>query len=527
MSSRAILIISLGLLAAAWIVDMLTPQALVAAIMLTVPVALASVSLNRRTAAFVVGAALAADAAAGWYNGYRAGYHWDSIAIGNRLLAAFSVVLVGWLGASAQTSAERSGRLSARQRAAERADAMRRAFERIRATLNVDLVARAIVREGVATLGADSALLYRLTGVSFADVVYAYDRDGSDVRVQHSPSPAGLAQFMRRALERRETQRLAPTDPVARLCLDALDADHALIVPLCDAQSELGALVLAAHAADRLDADMDLFVQAFGEQAGVAMAQANLFVELGEKNEELARANHAIADRSDVIRDLVYALSHDLRTPLAAAAMTLQQALDGKYGSLPEPYRDILRHSIESNSELRRLAETLLLVAKYEAGDQSTGRTAVPLGKVARSVVDELAPMWHAKRLQMRVGDDETAVALGDDAELRRATMNLLANAIAWTPEDGTIAVRITRDGRQVLISVEDDGYGVPKDERENLFERTSARSTRPGSGSGLGLYIVRRIAEGHGGSVRYEPVQPSGSRFTLILPAAAESSVA
>jgi signal transduction histidine kinase len=119
------------------------------------------------------------------------------------------------------------------------------------------------------------------------------------------------------------------------------------------------------------------------------------------------------------------------------------------------------------------------------------------------------------------VGDDELAIAAGDEGELRRAVMNLVANAIAWTPEGGTIAVNVSRDGGAVTASVEDDGYGVPATERGLLFERLPVRPiSGSGSGSGLGLYIVRRIAEGHGGSVTYQPREPRGSKFTVTLPA-------
>jgi signal transduction histidine kinase len=280
-------------------------------------------------------------------------------------------------------------------------------------------------------------------------------------------------------------------------------------------------LVLVWRDTGLLEAEPDIWIQSYAEQAGTAIAHASLFVELARKNEELERANRAIEERGQIIRDIVYALSHDLRTPLSAAAMTLQQALDGKYGALPEQYREILRRSIESNSELRRLAETLLIVAKYESGEQSNERGPVKLGTLVRSVVDELDPMWHAKGIRMRVGDDESAVAAGDNSEIRRAVMNLVANAVSWTPEGGTIAVRVRGDDATVSVTVEDDGYGVPPSERDVLFQRLPSRpATRAGSGSGLGLYIVRRIAENHGGSVTFNPREPQGSEFALTLPA-------
>jgi signal transduction histidine kinase len=300
-----------------------------------------------------------------------------------------------------------------------------------------------------------------------------------------------------------------------------LHAERAYVVPLADAHAPISVLVLTAGASSDFGGEQGIWVRSFAEQAGTAIAQASVFAELGDKNEALARANRSIDERSQVIRDIVYALSHDLRTPLAAAAMTMQQALDGKYGPLSDAYREILRRSIEANSELRRLAETLLMIAKYESGEESTERSAVKLGSLARSVVEELDPLWRAKGIRLRVGDDESAVAAGDAGEIRRAAMNLIANAVSWTPEGGTIVVSVKREGDSAVLSVVDDGYGVPLAERSTLFQRlVSRQAPRAGSGSGLGLYIVRRIAENHGGSVMYKPVEPRGSEFTMTFPA-------
>lgn len=514
--------LSVGLLIGAWIIDMFTPESLVAAILLAVPVALSSLFLEKHFTAWVVVAAIIADIAAGWYNGLHQGGHWTAIAVANRALAAFSIVLVGVLGSIAQTAALRSGRLAARQKQAERAEAIRHAFERIRSSLNVDLVARGIVREAVVTLRAPAAHLFLFDASTQPEFSYRFDATQADVTVERAMLPPALTQFIRRAIDRRDLVSLEPNDPVARLALDALHADTVQIMPLADAHAALAILVLAGgHAEQTSDREPDVWVRSFAEQAATAIAHAATFAELGRKNEELALANRAIDERGQIIRDIVYALSHDLRTPLSAAAMTMQQALEGKFGSLPEPYREIVRRSIESNGELRRLAETLLMVAKYESGEHSTERGPVQLGSVARSVVDELDPLWHAKGIRMRVGDDETAVVAGDAREIRRAVMNLVANAVSWTPEGGTIAVSVRRNGTTVMLSVEDDGYGVPVNERSSLFERLkTSDSSRVGSGSGLGLYIVRRIAKSHGGEATYRPVEPHGSEFTIVIPA-------
>jgi signal transduction histidine kinase len=517
---RITLVICAALLLAAFGFDLATPQELVAAILLTIPVALASLSLDRKVTISYVIAALAADAIAGYYNGVAGGRHWSSIAIANRFLAAFSIILVGVLGTLAQAAAQRSGRLAAERRQADREQALRKAMERIRSSLNLELVARAIVREAVDALGADSARLYTIESHHLGATTFSWDRDCSDVTVSNERPSAELVSLLQRSLSERRPHAITESDALGRFALDTLGAARAICVPLENEQFTFGVLMLLAKDENTLPPEVEPWVAIFGEQATVAAAQASLFVELADRNVELQQANATLRRRGDVIRDLVYALSHDLRTPLSAAAMTVRQALDGVYGELPDAYREILRRTLASNEELRRLTETLLLVARYESGEQSTAREPVDVSKLAREVVAELEPMWQAKRIECRVDAPAPVVVSGDDGELRRALMNLVVNAINWTSERGHIWVSAMREGALAVIRVEDDGYGVPVELREQLFRRFGpSDAPRRGAGSGLGLYIVKLIAQSHGGDAYYEDRPGGGSFFVMDLP--------
>lgn len=136
-------------------------------------------------------------------------------------------------------------------------------------------------------------------------------------------------------------------------------------------------------------------------------------------------------------------------------------------------------------------------------------------------MTEELQPVAEVKGLELRTDlTSDPLPCVGDPHEIRRAVANLLANAIDATPRSGHIVARGYREGDRIAIAVEDDGYGVPDARRAGLFQRFGGG--HPGSGTGLGLYIVRRIAEKYGGEVRYAPREPHGSAFTLILPAAA-----
>lgn len=267
---------------------------------------------------------------------------------------------------------------------------------------------------------------------------------------------------------------------------------------------------------------------ALGNRALAALA----IVVVGAVTIRAIRQSHKAAElaqrnaRSELMRDLIYAIAHDLRTPLTAAHMTLRQALGGAYGELPEAYRDILQRSIASNEDVTRLAETLLSVARYEAGEQSHRREPVNIAELCKSVALEMASLFEVRTITLRCEvTAQDTVVLGEAADLRRALVNLVANAANWTPKGGTVTLSVTVAGRYAGIRIEDDGYGVPEDLREHMFERFVGRS-RHGGGTGLGLYIVRRILEAHSGSVRYEPRTPAGSTFTIALPVYEEQKV-
>src|SRR5579884_338992 len=295
-------------------------------------------------------------------------------------------------------------------------------------------------------------------------------------------------------------------------------------------QLMIGAIVADVSAGwfNAFQAHFRIELIAMGDRALAALA----IVVVGAVTIRAVRQSHKAAElaqrnaKSELMRDLIYALAHDLRTPLTAARMTLRQALGGAYGELPAEYRDILQRSIVSNEDVTRLAETLLSVARYEAGEQSRRREPVNIADLCTSVAVEMQPLFEVRGVALQCeAPSHDAVVLGDAADLRRALINLIANAANWTPKGGTVSVSVAVMGRYASIRVEDDGYGVPEDLREHMFERFVGRS-RHGGGTGLGLYIVRRILEAHSGSVHYEPRTPAGSTFTIALPLHEEQKV-
>ncbi len=509
-----------GLLVAAWIVDLLTPQLFIAAILLNGPIALSSLALQGRLTTNLVIAAEIANAAAGYLNGVQAGHHWDGVAIGDRLLLAASFVLVGYLSIKTQDSAREAGVSAGRMRQVEIEKGLREATGRVRGSLNVELVQRAITRESLELLGASKAMLVARETPFGLSLILSGTAGGSDISVDRRTLPPELASLVARAREADDIFRVTRSDLFGRVTLEALGASDALVAPIATSGTVENVLIASATDEKPFLGDAPATMRAFAEQAAMALEQARLFAQLGDRNDEIAMQKDELAERSDVIRDIVYALAHDLRTPLAAAHVTMNQALNGSYGDLPDRYREILSTTLAANDDQRRMVETLLLVARYESGETATLREAVDCGELVAGVVAELAPVAQIKGIELREEVPREALSVMTDAhEIRRAIVNLLANAIDATPRNGRVIAKTVRDGTSAVVTVEDDGYGVPEARRDGLFQRFGGG--HPGSGSGLGLYIVRRIAEKYGGTVSYAPGTPRGSIFTLTLPMA------
>lgn len=507
---RFVPVISVIALLAAFAFDLLTPQLLVAAILLDVPVVLSSLGGSRKFRIAIIVAALIANAIAGYLNGVQDHHHWDSIGIGDRVLSALSIALVGYLSFAVQENAQRAGRAESQEMRARREAQIAVAIERVRSSLSMELVVRAVVRESVDLLGAREARFVLSGPGGFALVARA---GASAVDIIEEALPPEVRSLVARALDDGDVATIHRTDALGRLMLDTFESGAMLALPIADREHRFG-VVLLFYPEDRPLDDLKLVARGYAQQAAGALAQARLFETLGERND-------ALEERSGVIRDLVYALSHDLRTPLAALGMTMRQARDGAYGPLPDAYRDIVNRSIIATDDVQRLAETLLLVARFESGDRRPERDRVDLVAVARQIAGELSALAAERGVHLEVTGINEAAITGDRSDIRRAITNLAANALEHTATGGHVTVAIERSGTTYDVRVSDDGYGVSEAVRAHLFARFARGDDRRGGGSGLGLYIVRRVAEESGGTVDYAANAARGSVFTLRLPAA------
>ncbi len=220
------------------------------------------------------------------------------------------------------------------------------------------------------------------------------------------------------------------------------------------------------------------------------------------------------------VRRFVADASHELRTPLASIRGYAELTrLHG--GELPPDVVHAIGR-IESESVRRtELVEDLLLLARLDEG-RELAADPVDMGRVVVEALGDAQAAGPDHDWEVRLPDAPTVV-MGDEPRLRQVVMNLLANARVHTPEGTSVVASLARDGDEVVLTVEDDGPGIPPQLADTLFERfargDSSRSRRAGS-TGLGLAIVRAVVEAHDGDVSVES-GPGATRFTVRLPAA------
>jgi signal transduction histidine kinase len=239
------------------------------------------------------------------------------------------------------------------------------------------------------------------------------------------------------------------------------------------------------------------------------------------ENRRLAKAldvrNRELAERQEVISELVDTISHDLRAPLALLSAGMGRATNGEYGTLPAEYASVLGDSRVSIDDLQQLVETLALLARFEVTGKEPQTERVALATTVNELLSEFRASAQTRGIALVGNVTADATVCASRGDLRRAIANLIANALLYTQRGGRIDVvtACRNDGRAEII-VSDNGFGIDATLRERLFDRGSRGS---GGGTGFGLYIVRRVAETAGGSVCYTPREPRGSTFCLSLP--------
>jgi heavy metal sensor kinase len=252
-------------------------------------------------------------------------------------------------------------------------------------------------------------------------------------------------------------------------------------------------------------------------------------VHSGDELERLSLAlNHMISRLEEAIhgsKQFVADASHELRTPLTVMRGELEAlAQDGQLGS---ETREILGSVLEEVARLAEIVEGLFALSRLDAGESPVERVRFDLAELAATTADQMSLLAEDKNVSVVCESASAVTVEGDRARLKQVVVNLLDNAIKYTPRGGRVALRVTREAGYAVLDVSDTGVGIPAEALPHVFKRffrVDGSRSREQGGAGLGLAIVKSICTAHGAEVEVRSAPGTGSSFRIRQPLAGDA---
>ncbi|MEP7354395.1 MAG: ATP-binding protein [Acidobacteriota bacterium] len=296
-------------------------------------------------------------------------------------------------------------------------------------------------------------------------------------------------------------------------------------LPLALGLAGIGGYYLARRALRPVERMARRAHEIHAEHLGTRLEVENPYDELGllgqAFNETLARLERSFEQLKRFTSDA----SHELRTPLTAIRSVGEVGLQRDGDS--SHYREVIGSMLEEAGRLSRLVEGLLGMARADSGQVKLEQTSISVLSFVREATCLIEVLSEEKGQILSIGGDNSVGVIGDPIVLRRVVMNLLDNAIKYSPTGGRVGVRILRsDATTVAIEIEDNGPGIALEHREKIFHRfyrIDEGRSRDAGGAGLGLAIAKWGAEVHKGRLELDS-SSTGCVFRLLLPLAVES---
>jgi signal transduction histidine kinase/CheY-like chemotaxis protein len=391
----------------------------------------------------------------------------------------------------------------------------------VNSTLDLQTVLDTIVAKAAQLSGTEAGVIYVFDESKRAfelRATYGMTEDMLAVMKEHH---ADFSEAVRAATQRREPDQVANLQPTSRANELVMELGYRarLVVPLLAGDRIVGALVVRRKAPGEFSAGTVNLLQTFAAQSVLAIQNARLFTEIGEKSRQLEVASQ---HKSQFLANM----SHELRTPLNAiigvTEMLLEDARDLDRSDEVEPLERVLRAA----RHLLALINDILDLSKIEAGRMELHLESFPLTPLVEDVAKTIEPMAakNGNRVVLDCARDLASIH-ADQMRFRQALLNLTSNACKFT-EQGTITIKARSERVEgvdwIAVSVMDTGIGMNPEQMTKLFKdfsQADASTTRKYGGTGLGLAISRHFCRMMGGDIGVESEPGRGSTFTIRLP--------
>ena len=303
-------------------------------------------------------------------------------------------------------------------------------------------------------------------------------------------------------------------DPHLQVLVDA-GWRSLVAIPLARPDRIVGVLVVRRLTTGAFDEETCDMLTAFASQSAVALTNARLYQQLELQRRELA-------ETSQHKSDFLASMSHELRTPLNAVIGFSEVLLERMFGELNERQAEYVTDILDAGRHLLALLNDVLDLSKVEAGRMELEFTTFPPGDAIHSVLTLLREraVRHGVELLVDV-DGAPAQVTADELRFKQVLLNLIGNAVKFTPDGGTVTVRCWGDESELVVTVQDTGVGIAEADQSRIFDsfQQGTRSASHAEGTGLGLTLTRRIVELHGGRIWLESDVGRGSTFGVVLP--------
>jgi signal transduction histidine kinase len=321
------------------------------------------------------------------------------------------------------------------------------------------------------------------------------------------------------------------TDPIYRLLTDK---SIAILMPLRRGRTIMGYLALGEQRGSGYNNRDIKVLSTISDELLIAIQNSLSAQEVREINthlqerikaatEELQRSNDQLKKLDKSKDEFISMASHQLRTPLTAVKGYISMILDGDIGDISKEQRQVLEQAFDSSQRMVFLIGDFLNVSRIQTGKFMLELTEVNLTAMLPEEIEQLIDTAKRRKLNIHYEMSQALPAIiADENKLRQVMMNFMDNAIYYSKEGTTIQVRLYKDGNDIVFKVIDTGIGVPKAEQPHLFTKfyraSNARQRRP-DGTGIGLYMAKKVIVAHGGAIIFETKESVGSTFGFRLP--------